>query len=219
VINLVGTTLGRIDHFSQSAVRGSLSCLVESTEEFSHTGFEQNNAIIVLNELINSLLCIPMSTRPKTSLNIGTIKGGESFSTPCPAAFLDLYVQSEDDNMRNEIMQSIKDCCLDIGSKNGVKLEVSFFGRQKAAGLHFSHHLVREASQIVEALDFKPLVEPTNTQITVPLSKGIPSITLGITTGKRILLPDAYIKLEHIPKGILQVIMLLDFINREFCHA
>jgi acetylornithine deacetylase/succinyl-diaminopimelate desuccinylase-like protein len=215
VLNLVGTSLGRVDHFSHSAVRGDISCMIESPEEFSVTGFGENNAIIILNELINSLLTIPLSTRPKTSLNIGTIRGGESYSTPCPTAFLNLYIHSEDDAKASEVMQAIRERCIEIGSKNDVNLEVTFFGRQRAAGLSFGHPLVKAASQIVEILGFRPAVEPTNTQITVPLSRGIPSITLGITTGKKDVLPDGYIQSEHVPKGILQILMLLEFIDKE----
>ena len=106
---------------------------------------------------------------------------------------------------------------MDVSSSSGAKLDVSFFGRQRAAGLRFSHPLVRRASQIVEVLGFQPMVEPTNTQITVPLSRNIPSVTLGITTGKRSLLPDGYVDLEHIPKGLVQVITLLDLIDKDLC--
>ncbi|MBF0429778.1 MAG: M20/M25/M40 family metallo-hydrolase [Fibrobacteria bacterium] len=217
VLNIMATNIGRVDHFCQSAVRGDVTCVVEAPEEFTSTGFEQNNAIIVLNELINSLLCIPMSNRPKISLNIGKTRGGESYSTPCPEATLNLYVRSEDDNMTEKVIESIKDCCIDIGSKNGVRLDVSFFGRYRAAGLRFSHPLVKTAIKIVRTLGFRPMVAPSNTQIAIPLSKEIPSITMGVTTGKQSSLPNDYVLLEDIPDGILQLITLINEIDKGHC--
>jgi hypothetical protein len=217
VLNIAGTSLGRVDHYSQSAVRGDVSCIIEAWNEYAENLVAHNNAILVLNRLINSLMRIPLSKHPRTILNIGIIKGGESYSTPCPAAGLNLYVRSEDDARTDDLMHAIRDCCQDIGSKNRARLEISFFGRQRAAGLGVYPPLVLAASRTVELLGFKPVVEPTNTQITVPLSEGIPSVTLGITTGKKSLLPDGYVMLEPIPRGVMQLLTLLDMIDRESC--
>ncbi len=214
VLNLAGTQIGRVDHFCQSAVRCDISCMVESPDEFSATGFGQDNAIIVLNELINSLLTIPISSRPKTSLNIGMIKGGKSYTSPCPLATLNIYVRSEDDAMTEKVMDAISDCCVDVGAKNGAQLDVSFFGRQRAAGMRFSEPLVKTAINTVEELGYKPKVAPSNTQIAVPLSLNIPSLTLGITKGKKSTLPEGYVELEPISKGLLQVLMIIEAIDK-----
>ncbi len=218
VLNLTATTIGRLDHFSQSVVRADITCRVENDEEYSVFGFGQSNAIVIINELINSLLTIPLPNRPKLSMNIGKIRGGDSYSTPCPKATVNLYVRSEDDSQIQKVMENIRECCGDIGSRNQCQFDLEFFGRQHAAGLRFSHPLVKTASRIVEGLKFKPIVAPTNTQIAVPLSRGIPSITLGITTGKQSTIPnDGYIDIPHIQKGMAQVLMLLQEIDKGNC--
>jgi hypothetical protein len=216
-VNLTGTTLGRVDHFCQSTVRGEITCTLDSPEEFSHSGFGEHNAILILNELINSLLDIPIAGRPKTSLNIGIIRGGESYSSPCPKASMKLYVRSEEDCQTEKLMERIQECCEDIGSKNQAQMDVHFFGRQRAAGLRYGHPLVQTATQITKQLGYKPVVAPSNTQIAVPLSMGIPSLTVGISTGRRSTLPDGRVDLEPIPQGLLQVITLLNSIDKGEC--
>ena len=119
--------------------------------------------------------------------------------------------------MTDKIMESVRDCCVDIGAKNGVKLDISFFSRQMAAGLRFSHPLVKEGMRIVKSLGFNPVVAPSTTQIAVPLSKQIPSLTLGITTGNQSVLPDGYVELAAIPKGMLQILMMLEALDEGLC--
>ncbi len=218
VINLLSTSLGQVDHFSNSAIRCDIRCdLEEHGQDESAKHVHGLNSICIIDELVNSILGIPLPSRPYTKINLGMISGGESYDTPGKSAKLSLEVRSESDEMTDLVKESIKELCIDVGSKYGVKLRYNFFGRQHAGGLRVSHPLVKRAVDIVEYLGNKPLVGPSNTQVAVPAAMGIPSISLGLTNGGRILHKDSYVEIEPITNGILQVMSLIEFIEKGYC--
>ncbi|MEA2012077.1 MAG: hypothetical protein U9O87_03185 [Verrucomicrobiota bacterium] len=217
VINLMSTQLGRIDHFCRSVVRCDIECNLEDMEEDFWKHALHTNANNIITELVDHLLGIPLPSKPSTTLNIGIISGGKSYTEPSLKAEVHIGVKSEKNSLVNQVIEDIKDCCADVGARYGIKLKLNFFGRQHAGGLHFSHPMVKNAACIVKQLDYEPSVATSNTQMSVTSSKGIPSLTLGITTGKRIRHKNAHVNLSPIADGITQILILLDLIEKGYC--
>lgn len=217
-LNLEGLTLGQVDHSSLSRIRCDVECTLETDKESSWRSLGNVSAIMMLNDIMDSLFSIPLPRKPKTVVNVGKILGGNSYSRICTNASLQLEVRSEDDQITEKLIGEIRDNCHDIGAKYGVEIDLSFFSRHNAAGLRYSHPLVKAATKIVKTFDIKPKMGPSNSEIAVPLSLNIPSVTVGITTGAEDS-PDtkSYVDLEPIPKGILQVLLLIDSINKGTC--
>ncbi len=214
-LNLVATNIGRIDHYSYSSVRGDIICELESVDDLN-TNFT-NNSILILNELINSLLDIPIANRHKTTMNIGQIKGGTSYSLPCPKASLGFYVSSQTDEQVSHVMSAIKNCCIDILAKTHSSIHVDFFNHQKAGGLRFTHPFVKTAINNVTDLGYKPIISSRQSQASIPMSLDIPTITLGITSGVDRSLPGGTLDIEPIPKGIYQILSMLQRIDLGEC--
>jgi hypothetical protein len=83
--------------------------------------------------------------------------------------------------------------------------------------MNYSHPLVKSATSIVEDLGYHPVMEYSTSEISIPLAREIPSLHIGVTTGKRRNSPKSYIDLEPLPKGILQIVMLLYAMDRGYC--
>ena len=219
-INLEGISLGQVDHFSLSRIRCDISCEMDSNKSSSWRSIGQNSAIMMLSDVLDSLFSIPLPRKPKTVMNIGKISGGKSYSRTCEQAFLSLEVRSEDDEITDKVIEEIKDNCRDIGAKYGLEVEMDFFSRHNAAGIRYSHPMVKSISAILKQLNVKLKVGLSNSEIAVPLKYGIPALTIGLTTGSEDrdgLNAKSYIDLEPIPTGILQLLMLIMNIDLGHC--
>lgn len=218
-INLVGTPIGTVNYSSLSRTRCDIVCDIDAEQTTPWGKIANTSAIFVMNEIINRLCSIPLPLHPKTIINLGKISGGERYSTISNRARLRLEILSEDDMMMSQVIEDINDNCVDLGAKYDVAISCDFFGRHRAGGLSYSHSFVKSAVKIVNLLGYRPIMTYNNSELAIPLSYSIPSIAVGITTGALSSGEQGYIDIEPIPKGILQIIMLLYAIDRGYCDG
>jgi metal-dependent amidase/aminoacylase/carboxypeptidase family protein len=193
---------------------------MDANKDSSWRSLGQNSAIMMLSDVLDSLFSIPLPRKPKTVMNIGKISGGKSYSRICEQAFCSLEVRSENDEITDKVIEDIKDNCRDISAKYGLEVSLDFFSRHNAAGIRYSHPMVKSISSILNSLGVKLKVGLSNSEIAVPLKYGIPAVTIGITTGSEDRdgsNAKSYVDLEPIPKGIVQLLMLIQTIDLGHC--
>lgn len=215
-VNLSGLSLGVIDYFTLSRARCEIRCELDVGQDTAWMKTTNDSSIMVLNDIINGMLAIPLPRKPKTIINIGMIAGGERYSTVSREATANLEVLSEDDDIMETVVENIKDQCADIGAKHGARVTTDFFGRHQASGLGTNHPLKKIALSVIKGLGVNPSIEYTNSEIAVPLGKGIPSVSLGITTGRGGASPKSHVDIEPINDGILQVAQVIHAIDKEY---
>lgn len=217
-LNIEGITIGQIDHSSLSRVRADITVNLDNNFDSSWRSLGNVSAIMMLSDIMDCLFSIPLPRKPKTVLNVGKIEGGNSYSRICTTASMQLEVRSESDEITEKLIDEIRDNCHDIGAKYGVEIEVNFFSRNHVAGIKHSHPLVKAASTLVKNFGQKTKMGPSNSEIAVPLTYEIPSITLGITTGKEDKEDSkSFVNLHLIPEGIAQIILLMTSIDKGYC--
>ncbi|MBN1864860.1 MAG: M20/M25/M40 family metallo-hydrolase [Victivallales bacterium] len=214
-INLSGTSIGSLNYFTLSRVRCDIKCEMETDHESLWQSIAAGNAILVINEVIESLFSIPLPRRPRTVLNIGMISGGERYSRPGREASVNLEALSEDDETMTSLIDEISTRCTDIAARYGADVSVDFFGRHKAASMTSRHPLIKAAISVIKELGYHPIMEYSNSEISVSMTAGIPSLGLALTTGKGGKHHKSYIDLPPINKGILQLLMILKAIDSE----
>ncbi len=215
VINLTGLSLGSLDYFSLSRARCDIRCELQDPEvESSWSRMSESNAILVANEVINSLNSIPLPKKPRTILNVGMISGGERYSTVSREAHINLEILSDENSIMETLCEQIVDNCTDIAAKNGANITCDFFGQHKASGLSSSHPLIKCALETIKGLGYKPRTEYSSSQITVSLAQGIPSISIGLTEGKGGSSNRSFIELGPLEKGLMQLITLIHKIDK-----
>ena len=216
-INLVGTPIGTVNYSSLSRARCNITCDIDVEQTTPWGKTINTSAIFVMNEIINRLCSIPLPLHPKTVINLGKIAGGDRHNTISTKAILKIQILSEDDIIMTKVIEDIQDNCVDIGAKYDVMINCDFFGRHRAGGLTYSHPFVKSAVKIVNLLGYRPIITYNNSELAIPLMYAIPSIAVGITTGVFGSGDEGFIDIEPIPKGILQIIMLLYAIDRGYC--
>jgi di/tripeptidase len=73
--------------------------------------------------------------------------------------------------------------------------------------------LVRLAQECLRAQGIAPNLNIGSTDANVPLSRGIPAITIGLTTGSGAHTVHEYINVEPLKKGMEQLVKLVSSIQ------
>ena len=214
-ICLEGVNLGRLNYFSDGMIRGEIHCHVETDDETEFTF--KPNAIIVLNELINEILSLRVPQKPRTRIIIGKISGGVKHGKIASDATIGFEIRSDSDKMVKDIYNDISDITEELNSAYQVDMKLNIIGHQYANRLKYNHPLVKSTRSIIKQLGLKVFSEPSESELSVFLSKNIPSVTIGVTKGDNFRQSNSKIEIEPIYKGIAQVIGVLMAIDQGVC--
>jgi hypothetical protein len=119
--------------------------------------------------------------------------------------------------MVKTVYADIKDIVNGISHEQDVDLELKTISNLNASRLNFNHPLVKSTGAVMNTLGLKPVSEPSESELSIFLSRKIPAVTLGITRGKNLFHEDASMKINPMFKGIAQVIGVLMAIDNGVC--
>lgn len=214
-ICLEGVELGRLNYFSDGMIRGEIQCDI-SEEKGSFYKFAPN-AILILNDVINEIMNLRLTQRPRSRIVIGKIAGGADHGKIAYKAILGFEIRSDSYKMVKSIYNNIRDIVEGICHENEVDLNIRTISNLKANRLKFNHPLVKNSAAVLEALGIKPISKSTESALSIFLSRKIPAVTLGITHGENYYTEKATMDIEPMFKGIAQVIGVLKAIDSGVC--
>lgn len=212
---LEGVELGRLNYFSDGMIRGEIQCSI-SEQKGTFYKFTPN-AILILNEVINEIMNLRLSQRPRSRIVIGKIAGGVNHGKIAYKANLGFEIRSDSYKMVKSIYNNIRDIVAGIEHENEVDLTIKTISNLKAARLKFNHPLVKNSAAILESLGIKPISKSTESALSIFLSRKIPTVTLGITHGENFYTENATMDIEPMFTGIAQVIGVLKAIDSGVC--
>ncbi len=210
-----GVQLGRLSFASVGMVRGEISCNV--LEEFDWTRFGATSAILVLNEVINRIQEIPIQKRPLTTIVIGSIEGGSTFNTIATSAIMKFEIRSESAGTVNKLRLRLEDIVAEVSTTTGAEVLLDAFARRRQGGIKFSHPLARHARNIIKGIGVQPRVSPNISELTALITRRIPAITIGLTTGENLNEPNEFVRIDPIFKGLAQLVGILQAIDGGYC--
>jgi acetylornithine deacetylase/succinyl-diaminopimelate desuccinylase-like protein len=210
-----GVELGRLNYYSDGMIRGEIQCNIFEEKGVFHKFTP--NAILILNEIINEILNLRLSQRPRSRIVIGKISGGANHGKIAYEGTLGFEIRSDSYKMVKSIYSDIKDIVDGISQENEVELNLKTISNLKAARLKFNHPLVKSAASVLESLGLKPISKSTESALSIFLSRKIPAVTLGVTHGENYYMDNATMEIEPMFKGIAQIIGVLKAIDNGVC--
>ena len=214
---LEGGDLGRLSYYSSGMIRGEIKC--NSVTPVGGDPLFRQNAILVLNEVINQILLLRMPQRPRSRVIFGKIAGGHKHGLIAFNAFLGFEIQSDSDEMVRQIYSDIKDIVNSIRYEQGVELVLDTISNLHAAKLGYGHLLVKSVLDIMETLELKTVSYPSESELSIFLSHNIPAVTLGITRGTDYHLKGSTMEIKPMFKGLAQVVGVIQAIDRGVCDG
>ncbi len=204
-VAIEGHNLGRLTNIAV----GSRRLRVTATGPGGHSwgDFGRPSAIHALSHLITDLDALPLDRSPKTTLNVGTICGGVSVNSIAPTASCLIDMRSTDPHALDRISDRVERV-IKGASRRGISVEAEVLGERPAGVVSLESPIVRVATEILAALGIDASYDASSTDANIPISRGVPAVCIGLTTGGNVHREDEYIDLGPIELGITQLTLL-----------
>jgi len=212
---LEGARLGRLSHRSVGMIRGEVTCSVP--EAYDWTQFGASSAILTLNRLISKIAEIPRPNRPRTSVVMGSIQGGSSFSTMATNASLRFEVLSDSLEQLNFVWAHVENIVAEVSAETGEEIVLNVFARRDPGEISFSHPLVTCTRSIHDALSIQSRIDPSTSELSAFIDRDIPAITLGLAEAKRLNKIDEELAISSMFTGLAQLVGVLLSVDGGFC--
>jgi tripeptide aminopeptidase len=204
VIAVEGHNLGRVTHVAVGSRR--LRVRVSGPGGHSWGDYGNASAIHAAAEIVTELARLPLPPTPKTTLNVGTFNGGISVNTIAPEASFVLDLRSVDEAALRRLSERV-DAILRAPRAN-VTTTVDVLGVRPAGVVSPTSRIVRLAIETLESMGISPTGDASSTDANIPISRGIPAVCIGLTTGGNVHREDEYIDIGPIAKGLTQLALL-----------
>lgn len=146
------------------------------------------NPIHALGRAIARLAAYPAPAEPRTSYNVGRIDGGQSVNTIAQEASMSVDLRSvstgELDRLESFFRRAIADAvreenrsCAISGTQLDVRIEM--IGSRPSGETSANDPFVQTVIDATRALGIEPRLDCSSTDSNIPISLGIPAVTLG----------------------------------------
>jgi di/tripeptidase len=159
------------------------------------------------------LTSISLPNDPRTTLNIGFMHGGTSINTIAYDGQIEIDLRSEDPKQLEALVRRVVRTARSYRSRS-VEIEIEVIGERPGGGIPSDHPLVEAAHQaLVDIGEEMIFLQTGSTDASVPLSRNIPAVCVGLTRGRDAHSIEECIEIEPMPRGYAA---LLDLIHAAF---
>jgi tripeptide aminopeptidase len=146
------------------------------------------NPVHALGLAIARLSTYPVPLNPRTTFNVGRIDGGTGINVIAPEAIMEVDLRSESmeelqrlDAYFRRIVHEIVEIenSKRTGATNQLKLDLTLIGDRPSGETPKDSTLVRLAVEATNLLGYEPVLDYSSTDSNIPISLGIPAITIG----------------------------------------
>lgn len=198
-------TLGGMVRQAVGSRRYRLRVLAEGGHSWGAFGVP--SAIHSLGRMIAAISDLSVPSNPKTTYNVGLIKGGTSANTIAPSAEAVLDLRSLDQHELERLESRVRRCVTDVAIRDGVQAQMELLGERPTGSIEEGHPLCRVVREVHDRLGIQTRVYPSSTDSNIPLSRGIPAVTIGVTVGANGHRVDEYIQTSPLARGLAQVVL------------
>ncbi len=207
---LEGLALGHVYHRAIGVKRYRI--LAKTAGGHSWSDYGQPSAVHELASLVTRLTSIRLPREPRTTMNVGTIHGGTGVNVLASEARCELDLRSEDSATLEKLVHQIEDMLVHA-SRREVRITAEVIGERPAGEIPAKHPLVQLAVSCLQEQGLPAALTSGSTDANVPLSRNIPAVVLGITTGGGAHTTEEYIDLEPVAKGLDSVVRFVERVS------
>jgi len=203
---LEGMSLGQIYQRGLGVHRYRLT--VRTAGGHSWHDYGQPSAVHELAALSTRITSLAPPSSPRTTLNVGVISGGSSVNTIAAEAMLELDLRSESAAALDALVKQVEEISCSV-QKPGVMIELETIGERPSGSLPVEHRLVRHAQECLQEVGIMPHLNIGSTDANLPLSLGLPCVTIGLTNGGGAHTIHEFINIAPLEKGVEQLVRLV----------
>ena len=167
------------------------------------------SAVHTTAEIIMRLTSLELPARPRTTLNVGRVEGGEGVNVIARKALLELDLRSENQDQLEMTGASIEEIVDEITRARALEVDAVLIGDRPAARTDNKHPLVAAAAEALRCVGLEPAYEAASTDANYPGSLGIPSVCIGVTRGGGMHTPREWVEEAPARDGLRQLALLV----------
>ena len=146
------------------------------------------NPVHALGRAVSRLAAYPAPKEPRTTFNVGRIEGGTSINAIPSKAMMEVDLRSASETELRRLdaffRRAMRDAVDDENAKKRagdpeLKLKMDLMGERPTGETPPDSPLVELAIESTRVLGFEPRLDQSSTDSNLPISLGIPAITLG----------------------------------------
>lgn len=149
--------------------------------------FGAANPVHAIGRIVGRLADYPAPTRPRTSFNAGRIEGGASVNVIPVSALVDIDLRSESAAELSRLEEFLLACVDESVRRENQRTaagrplasDIQLIGSRPSGEIPADHHIVRTALEVARILGIQTWLTRNSTDANIPLSLGIPAITIG----------------------------------------
>jgi tripeptide aminopeptidase len=186
------------------------------TGEGGHSwgAFGSPSAIHSLGKIIAQIADIRVPSSPKTTFNVGMITGGTSVNTIAARAEAVIDMRSLDVDELRRLEEKVRRITADMCRQTGVSHEFVLLGDRPTGMIADDHPLCVAVRRVHHVMGMQTRCYPSSTDGNVPLSLGIPAVTVGVTLGGNGHRADEYIHATPLARGVGQLLLLVPEVQK-----
>jgi tripeptide aminopeptidase len=202
-----GMSLGHIYHRAIGVRRYRVTAKTAGGHSWSDYG--QPSAVHEAAKLVTQIASLSVPVIPRTTLNVGKISGGTGINVLASEATFELDLRSESMDTLSGLVRQVEGM-IRSANKEGVKIEYELIGQRPAGEIASDHPLLRLAGECLRQQGLKAELTSGSTDANIPLSRGYPSVVLGVTTGSGAHTVHEYIEVGPVEKGMEQLVRFVE---------
>ena len=137
------------------------------------------NPIHTLHALGLRLTQLDLRSDPRTTLTIARTGGGKSINAIPQLAWMEIDTRSSDYDEVGGLERRIRSTVTDVARDSGLDIEVEEIGNRPGGATDMDSRLAKAAIAATRALGYEPVPALSSTDANIPMSLGIPAVTLG----------------------------------------
>jgi acetylornithine deacetylase/succinyl-diaminopimelate desuccinylase-like protein len=204
---LEGMALGHVYHRALAVSRYRIT--LRTAGGHSWVDYGKPSAVHELAGLITRLAALPLPAHPRTSLNVGVVEGGTTVNTIAAEAHLELDLRSEGARALNDLVSWVE-TLVKAANRPDVQAVVESIGQRPAGKISAAHPLVRLAQQTLAEQGLHPTLTIGSTDANIPLSRGLPALCLGLSTGGGAHTLNEYVNIPPLNQGMEQILGVIE---------
>ncbi len=199
---LEGLALGHVYHRAIGVRRYRVTAKTAGGHSWSDYG--QPSAVHELAALVARLTQLPLPRKPRVTLNVGTFRGGTGVNVLASEAKCELDLRSEDSAALSKLVHQVESLIL-AASREGVKVSAEVIGQRPQGEIPADHPFTRLAVECLSEQGVSAVLTCGSTDANIPLSKNIPAVVLGISSGGGAHTTNEYIETAPVEQGMASV--------------
>jgi acetylornithine deacetylase/succinyl-diaminopimelate desuccinylase-like protein len=122
---------------------------------------------------------VSIGRKPGTSFNVGTIQGGIGVNAIPKEAVMDVDLRSTNRDHLDSLTAHLTRCVNESAKAGGLTFKMESIGERPLGSTSPQSRLVKAAISVTQSLGVEPHLEVGSTDANLPMSLGIPAISLG----------------------------------------